>query len=114
MTDVDDEKLGALFRAAAGDAAAPPPGFDHEGVVRASRRATARRRAVVTGAGLALFAVVGIGGALVVTDRDDAGGAATVAAPMIAPTPEDSRFRPDAAPPADPRAQRQAPPPAEG
>ncbi len=113
MTDVDDEQLGALFRAAASDSGAPPPGFDHDGIVRASRRATVRRRAAVTGAGLALFAVVGIGGAVVLPGSSDGDGDATsVAAPMFAPAPEDSRVQPDAAPPGDPRAQRQAPPPA--
>jgi hypothetical protein len=67
----------------------------------------------VTGAGLALFAVVGIGGAVVLPGSSDGDGDATsVAAPMFAPAPEDSRVQPDAAPPGDPRAQRQAPPPA--
>jgi hypothetical protein len=102
MTDVDDERLGALFRAAASDSAAPPPGFDHEAVVRASRRITARRRVAVVG-GLVLFGLVGIGGAITLPGPPEAGGdAATVAAPMVAPD----------APPADSRAQRQAQPPA--
>ena len=96
----DDERLGALFRAAASDSAAPAPGFDHEADVRASRRITVRRRAAFTVGGLALFAVVGIGGAVVLP----AGGGeeATVAAPMLA----------QENPPEDSRAQRQAPPPA--
>ncbi len=74
MTDVDDERLGALFRAAASDSAAPAPGFDHEAVVRASRRITARRRAAVTVGGLALFAVAGVGGAVVLPGSSGGGG----------------------------------------
>ena len=103
MTDVDDERLGALFRAAASDSAAPAPGFDHEAVVRASRRITVRRRAAVTVGGLALFVLAGVGGAVVLPGSSGGSGdAATVAAPMNAPD----------APPADSRAQRQAQPPA--
>jgi hypothetical protein len=99
----DDDRLGALFRAAASDSAAPTPGFDHEAVVRASRRITARRRTAFTVGGLALFAVVGIGGAVVLPGASEGGGdAATAAAPMLAPE----------GPSADSRAQRQAPPPA--
>jgi hypothetical protein len=103
MTDVDDERLGALFRAAASDSAAPAPGFDHEAVVRASRRITVRRRAAVTVGGLALFALAGIGGAVVLpgTSGNGGGDAATVAAPMNAPE----------APPADSGAKRGAQPP---
>jgi hypothetical protein len=103
MSDVDDERLGALFRAAASDSAAPAPGFDHEAVVRASRRITVRRRAAVTVGGLALFAVVGIGGTVALPGPSSGGGdAASVAAPMIAP----------ARPPSESRAERQAQPPA--
>jgi hypothetical protein len=98
MTGVDDERLSALFRAAAADSAAPPPGFDHEDVVRTSRRITIRRRAAVTGAGLALIAVVGIGGAVALPGAGG-DGTSTAAAPMIAPN-------------GDARAQRHAPPPA--
>jgi hypothetical protein len=102
MSDVDDERLGALFRAAASDSAAPAPGFDHEAVVRASRRITVRRRAAITVGGLALFAIVGIGGAVALPGPSSGGGdAASVAAPMIAP----------ARPPAESRAERQAQPP---
>jgi hypothetical protein len=102
MTDVDEERLAALFRAAAADPAAPPPGFDHDGVVRTSRRITLRRRAALVGGGLALFAVVGIGGAVVLPGPSQGGGdASTVAAPLAAPE----------APHADARAE-QAPPPA--
>jgi hypothetical protein len=99
----DDERIGALFHAAASESAAPEPGFDHDTVVRASRRITARRRTAVIVGGLALFAVVGIGGAVVLPGQSGGGGdAATVAAPMLAPE----------GPSADSRAQRQAPPPA--
>jgi hypothetical protein len=96
----DDERLGALFHAAASDSAAPPPGFDHEAVVRTSRRITVRRRAAFTVGGLALFAVVGIGGTVALPGGG--GDEATVAAPMLA----------QEGPSADSRAQRQAPPPA--
>jgi hypothetical protein len=98
----DDDRLGALFRAAASDSSAPPPGFDHEAVVRASRRITARRRAAFTVGGLALFGVVGIGGAVALPEQSR-GGDATVAAPMLA------HEGPDAG---DSRAQEQVPPPA--
>lgn len=113
MTDVDDEQLGALFRAAASDPAAPAPGFDHGTVVRTSRRITARRRTAVTGAGLALLAVVGIGGALALTAPSEGGDPpATAAAPMIAPDEAltDQDGAQDAAPPEDARSGRQAPP----
>jgi hypothetical protein len=96
----DDERLGALFQAAASDSNAPPPRFDHEEVVRTSRRITARRRAALTVGGLALFAVVGVGGAVVLPE--DAGEDATVAAPMLS----------QEGPSADSRAQKQVPPPA--
>jgi hypothetical protein len=108
MTDVDDEELGALFRAAASDPAAPEPGFDHAAVVNASRRATVRRRAAITGTGLALIAVVGVGTGLVLPDSDGGGDAASVAAPMIAPG-EEARDRPDAAEPAEPAEPRARP-----
>src|SRR4051794_2064245 len=98
----DEERLGALFRAAANDSAAPEPGFDHEAVVRASRRITARRRAAVTVGGLALLAVAGVGGAVVLPGSAGAqDGTATVAAPMLAPE----------GPSADSRAEKQAAPP---
>lgn len=99
----DDERLGALFRAAASDSAAPEPGFDHETVVRTSRRITARRRAAVTAGGLALFALVGIGGTLALPGPTGGGDDATVAAPMLAPEAPSADSR---------RAQQQAPPPA--
>jgi hypothetical protein len=86
MTDVDDDELGSLFRAAASDTGAPPPGFDHRSVLVASRRVTIRRRAAVTGLGLALFAVVGVGGMIALPSNQDGGaGDSTVAAPMLAP-----------------------------
>ncbi|OZM84172.1 hypothetical protein [Pseudonocardia sp. MH-G8] len=124
MTDVDDERLGELFRAAAGGST-PPPGFDHEGVVRASRRATVRRRTAVTGAGLALVAVLGIGGTLVLPEPSDSGADTTVAAPMLAPAPEGAAPRAareapgpadaqEAPSPADPHAAQEPPPPAAG
>lgn len=85
-----DDRLAELFRAAASDAGAPPPGFDHTDVVTASRRVTARRRTALTG-GAVLLAVLGIGTAVALPDgpRDDAGSVA--AAPM--PTQEGARDR---------------------
>ncbi|OLT10930.1 hypothetical protein BJF78_28330 [Pseudonocardia sp. CNS-139] len=94
MTDLDDDRLGDLFRAAASDPGAPAPGFDRESVVGASRRVTARRRAAVLGAGLALVAVAGVGTvvSLPSSSSGGAGDASTVAAPMLAPAaPYDSR-----------------------
>lgn len=99
----DEERLGALFRAAASESSAPPPAFDHDAVVRASRRITLRRRTAFTVGGLALFGVVGIGGAIAMPEASSGGGdSLTVAAPMVAPE----------APSADSRAQQHAPPPA--
>jgi hypothetical protein len=106
MTDVDDDELGSLFRAAASDTGAPPPGFDHRSILAASRRVTIRRRAAVTGLGLALFAVVGVGGMIALPSNQDGGaGQSTAAAPMLAPDSApapnaDSRaLAPDQAPP---------------
>jgi hypothetical protein len=56
----DDDRLSELFRAAAADTA-PPPGFDHQDVLAASRRITARRRSAVVGGALAVCAVLGVG-----------------------------------------------------
>jgi hypothetical protein len=117
MSDVDDEQLNTLFRSAASDSGAPPPGFDHRSVVTASRRITVRRRVAVTGVGFALFAAVGVGGMLVLPPGPTSGGgdAATVAAPMREPSPAQAPV-PDAAPDAgsgDARAAApQEPPPA--
>lgn len=83
MTDLDDERLGALFRAAASDGPSPP--FDHGDVVAASRRITARRRAAVAGGALALLAVAGVGAAVVRPGSLDRDSASTVAVPMAAP-----------------------------
>ncbi|QQQ76250.1 hypothetical protein IOD16_35395 [Saccharothrix sp. 6-C] len=55
---MDEQKLGELFRDAAGDA--PPPSFDVDAVRSASARATARRRsAVALGSAVALVLVFG-------------------------------------------------------
>ena len=116
MTDVDDDGLSTLFRTAASDPGAPPPGFDHQSVVAASRRVTIRRRAAVTGVGVALFAVVGVGGMIVslANQQSGPGEASTAAAPMIESGPEVPLQAP--APGADPRAaapeNNNAPPPA--
>jgi hypothetical protein len=101
MTDVDDRELGALFRAAASDSGAPPPRFDHDSVVSASRRAAARRRAALAGGAVALFAVVGVGAAIGLPSSPGH-DSSTVAAPMLAPNPAaqpDARL--DPGPPAD-------------
>jgi hypothetical protein len=84
----DDDRLAELFRAAASDPAAPPPGFEHADVVSASRRITARRRSAVIGGSLALFAVLGVGAAVALPGKDDA--ATTVAAPAAVPEPAGS------------------------
>ena len=57
----DEDRLAGLFRDAASDGGAPPPGFGHGDVVATSRRITARRRSAVVGGALALFAVAGVG-----------------------------------------------------
>ena len=57
----DEDRLAELFRAAASDAGAPPPGFDHGDVVATSRRITARRRSAVIGGAVALLVVAGVG-----------------------------------------------------
>ena len=76
----DDDRLAELFRAAASDAGAPPPGFDHDDVVAASRRITARRRSALIGGAFALFAVVGVGAAVAVPDTPATTSAAAPAA----------------------------------
>ncbi len=117
MTDVDDDDLSTLFRTAASDTGAPPPGFDHRSVVAASRRVTVRRRAAVTGVGVALFAAVGVGGMIVLpaNQQGGAGETSTAAAPMFESGPEVPLQAP--APGADSRAaapeNNNAPPPAE-
>jgi hypothetical protein len=79
----DDDRLMELFTAAASDSRAPAPGFDHGDVVAASRRITARRRSVVIGGAIALFAVVGVGAAVAVPGPAET--ASTAAAPAAAP-----------------------------
>jgi hypothetical protein len=97
----DDDRLAALFQAAASDPAAPAPGFDHQDVLSASRRITARRRSALVGGAIALFAVVGVGAAVALPDdpssttsaaapavADQAGGGRAAAAPEAPPAPE--------------------------
>ena len=94
MSDIDDQELGALFRAAASDSGAPPPAFDHDSVLRASRQATTRRRLLMAGGAIAVFAVAGVGVAAALPSSPDNG--TTVAAPMSAgdraarPAPRDA------------------------
>lgn len=59
MTEPED-RISALFRAAA-DTIPPAPGFDHDAVVARSRRVTARRRSALLGGAVALLVVGGIG-----------------------------------------------------
>lgn len=81
----DDDRMAALFSEAASDA--PPPGFDHDRVVAASRRITARRRSAVLGGAMALLVVAGVGVAVALPGT---GGepAVTAAAPAAQPAPE--------------------------
>ena len=53
---MDEQRLSELFRDAAGEA--PPPSFDRDDVVAASRRATARRRSAFAGSSLLGVAVL--------------------------------------------------------
>ncbi len=57
----DDDRIAELFHAAASDAGAPPPRFDHHDVVAVSRRITARRRSAMIGGAVALLVVAGVG-----------------------------------------------------
>jgi hypothetical protein len=99
----DDDRLAELFRTAASDVGVPPPGFDHDDVVTASRRITARRRSALLGGAFALFAVVGVGAAVAVPDTpettsaaapapgDQAGAERAAVAPEGAPVPDAAR-----------------------
>jgi len=80
----DDERLATLFAAAASEAGAPPTAFDHGDVLAASRRITVRRRTAFITSGLAVFALLGIGSAVLpgYTQQPDATSAA---APAVAP-----------------------------
>lgn len=82
----DDERLVALFRDAAGTDL-PPSAFDHDRVVTASRRITARRRSAVLGGAMALLVVAGVGVAAALPSRSG-DAASTAAAPASAPGPE--------------------------
>ncbi len=78
MTEPDD-RIAALFRAAA-DTAAPAPGFDHDAVVARSRRVTARRRSALLGGAVALLVVAGVGVAALPRGIDSPTSAAAPAA----------------------------------
>lgn len=123
MTDGDKEqdKLAALFHAAASDAGAPPPSFDHDDVVAASRRIGARRARIAASAA-GLIAIAGIGTAVVLpsTMSSDTTSAAAPFAVSEGPgaaqeAPGAARKAPDAAAPeaVAPRIA-QAPPPSAG
>ena len=92
---IDDDRLAALFRAAADDPDAPPPGFDHADVVAGSRRVTLRRRAGLIAASVAVFAVVGVG-AVVLRPASDA---TMAAAPAVVPEAGDVAGQPGKAAP---------------
>jgi hypothetical protein len=85
MTDggMDQEKLAALFRAAASDTGAPPPSFDHDDVVAASRRIGARRARIAAGAA-GLVVVAGIGAAVVLPNTLSSSSSTSAAAPYAA------------------------------
>lgn len=98
----DDDRLAKLFRDAAADPA-PPPGFDRGDVLAASRRITTRRRSVVMGGAVALFAVVGVG---VVIGAPGGSQGASSAAPAASAAAESAPG--DAALQAQPVPERQA------
>ncbi|MBW0124679.1 hypothetical protein [Pseudonocardia oceani] len=80
----DDDRIAALFSEAASDT--PPPGFDHDRVVAASRRITARRRSAVLGGAMALLVVTGVGVAFGLPGSGAGSGETTsAAAPVAAP-----------------------------
>lgn len=102
----DDDRLAELFRAAAADPAAPPPGFDHRDVLSASRRITARRRSALVAGAFALFAVVGVGAVVALPDSPTATSAA---APAAADRAEANRVDAAQAPAPEADAEQAAP-----
>ncbi|GEL18232.1 hypothetical protein [Pseudonocardia asaccharolytica] len=94
---MDDEQLGARFRATAADS--PPPSFGYADVVAASRRATLRRRSAVAGGAVAALLVIGGAGAAAVGGLPAGRGEQPVAA--AAPAPREAA---DLAAPAAPTA----------
>lgn len=80
----DDERLATLFAAAASEAGAPPTAFDHGDVLAASRRITVRRRTALITGGFAVFALLGIGSAVLPGSTQEP-DATSAAAPAIAP-----------------------------
>lgn len=86
---MDEQRLSELFRDAASEA--PPPSFDRDDVLAASRRATARRRSALAGGSLLGVAVL-TGGVLLggqVLQASQPSEAQTGEAPAVAsdPTP---------------------------
>lgn len=86
----DDERLAALFRDAASDADAPAPRFDHDDVVSASRRITARRRSAALAAA-AVIGLAGLGAAVLLPIGGDS-PASTAASPLDAPEAADAPY----------------------
>jgi hypothetical protein len=80
----DEDRITELFHAAASDADAPPPGFDHDDVVAVSRRITARRRSALIGGVVALLVVAGVG-AVATLPRTGTSTLTTAAAPEGVP-----------------------------
>lgn len=90
---MDEQRLSELFRDATGEA--PPPSFDRDDVVVASRRATARRRSALAGGSLLGVAVL-TGGMLLggqVLQRPPT-GESPAAASKLAPGPGDRMLEP--------------------
>jgi hypothetical protein len=84
MTDENDERIAALFRAAASDSAAPPPGFGHDDVLAASRRITVRRRSALVAGVFVLLAAVGVGSVIAIPRDSGATTSAAAPAPQLA------------------------------
>lgn len=85
---MDEQRLSALFRDAAGQP--PPASFDTDDVVGASRRAMARRRSAVAGGSLLGLAV--LAGGVVIGDQ------------VLTPTPDSPPVASEAGPEAGDRA----------
>jgi hypothetical protein len=95
----DEDRLAGLFRDAASDGGAPPPGFGHGDVVATSRRITARRRSAVIGGALALFAVAGVGTVVALPRGESATVSAAAPAERAADGAADSAHGPALAAP---------------
>ncbi len=97
-----DDRIAALFREAASDASAPPPGFGPGDVLVASRRIAARRRSLLVAGAVAAVAGA-VAGPAAAQPHNGTGDAATVAAPaeaagagspLVATTPDEAPLGP--------------------